>query len=123
MMSETGKPFSAYSMAGARMRDIGSLPYLPWSLYHPATAPGTDTACIPLDGMSRICLLLKKSSVAFEPAHPLPLRPAVLLHINEREHIPANTGHHWLHNVQNCGGGDRGVHSISAILQYAQGCR
>src|SRR5437016_13725832 len=30
---------------------------------------------------------------------------------------------HWLHNVQNCGGGDRRVHSISAILQYPQGCR
>ena len=38
---ESGNPCSAYSIAGASKRFIGSLPYFLWSSNQPSAQPGT----------------------------------------------------------------------------------
>ena len=53
MTSDTGKPSSAYRMAGSSSRDRGMLPHSARSVSQPCTVPGTHTEYGPAPGMER----------------------------------------------------------------------
>jgi hypothetical protein len=75
MISDTGKPLLAYSMAGASARDSGMVPYRPSSVAHPSTTPGTDTDSSPRCGTVFRPRRANSSGVAAAGARPLALRP------------------------------------------------
>jgi len=47
-------------------------------------------------------------------------RPAVFLHEDQGEHVPADSGHHGLDDVQDGGSGDRRVHCVPAVLEDSE---
>jgi hypothetical protein len=73
--SPTGKPVSAYWMAGARMRAKLSFPKRVRSASQPFTAPGTVAASMPRCGMRVFPLARRYSAVSALGAHPDALSP------------------------------------------------
>ena len=74
-MGETGKPASAYSIAGARTSVSFSLPNRPTNSAQAAGAPGTVTGSQPSTGICRNPCCSSSSGVKAVGAGPLELRP------------------------------------------------
>src|SRR5258708_10801045 len=47
----------------------------------------------------------------------------ILLHVHQSEHVAANSGRVRLNDVQNSGGTDCRIHSVSAVLQNTESGR
>ena len=88
MMSDTGKPSSAYFIAGCRRWDSGMVPQLSSRVSHPWTAPGTVTEWTPLCGIVVCPSAFSASIVASMGARPLPLIARTLF--SSLFHIRAN---------------------------------